>query len=387
MNKISLSESFTKIFGAKEEYEFFTPGRINLIGEHIDYNGGLVFPCAITYGTYALIRKREDNEIHFYSLNFPELGIINVDLSDLSFNESHNWVNYPKGVMDILQEHGYPIPIGLDILYYGNIPNGAGLSSSASIEVLTAWALNTIFDYDLSRLECIKISQQAENEYMGVNSGIMDQFAVGMGKENHGILLNTDTLKFQYVPIDLQDNVILICNTNKIRGLTDSAYNQRRAECEEALSLLQSVYNIDNLCDLSVLQLEEQKDLFKDTIIYNRAFHAISENERTKNAALLLEAKDLVGFGQLMNESHISLRDFYEVTGNELDTLVESLWNLPSTLGARVTGAGFGGCAIALVNKKDVDKTIESVSKEYKDKIGYDASFYVASIGEGAHQL
>ncbi len=380
-------KKFNEIFNTPHEHSFFAPGRINLIGEHIDYSGGYVFPCALTFGTYAWVSRRSDQKIVLYSDNFSELGVIEVDLSDLSYKKEHDWANYPKGTLSMLEKRDLTLDHGLNIYYYGNIPNGAGLSSSASIEMVTLWMVNQLFDFNLSLIDCALIGQETENHYMGVNSGIMDQFAIGMGQENHAIYLNTDTLDYKMVPIDLGAHKIVISNTNKRRGLADSKYNERRAECEEALSLLQTKADITNLCDLELNQFNEIKDVIKDEVILKRARHAVSENERTKLATKVLSDNDLESFGKLMNESHISLRDDYEATGIELDTLVEAAWQHPGTLGARVTGAGFGGCSIAIVKEEQVEDYIESLHKIYLDKIGYEATFYVASIGKGTFQI
>ena len=367
--------------------QFFAPGRINLIGEHIDYSGGHVFPCAITYGTTLWIKKRDDKTLRFFSKNFEEQGTIEVSLDSIEYDKADDWANYPKGVFRMLLDRGYHFDYGLDLVYEGNIPNGAGLSSSASIEVVTGAMLNEVYGLGLSMVDIALISQKAENEFVGVNCGIMDQFAVAMGKEDNAILLNTNTLEYEYIPVVLEDASIVIMNTNKRRGLADSQYNLRRAQCEKALELLQQEKNIKYLCDLSVDELESLKHLITDEEMYRRAYHAVSENERTLKASKVLQENDLVAFGKLMNESHVSLRDDYEVTGIELDTLVEAAWNHPGTIGARVTGAGFGGCAIAIVENDHLNHFIEVVSQKYEKTIGYPADFYVASVGKGAHEV
>ena len=367
--------------------QFFAPGRINLIGEHIDYSGGHVFPCAITYGTTLWIKKRDDKTLRFFSKNFEEQGTIEVSLDCIEYDKADDWANYPKGVFRMLLDRGYHFDYGLDLVYEGNIPNGAGLSSSASIEVVTGAMLNEVYGLGLSMVDIALISQKAENEFVGVNCGIMDQFAVAMGKEDNAILLNTNTLEYEYIPVVLEDASIVIMNTNKRRGLADSQYNLRRAQCEKALELLQQEKNINYLCDLSVDELESLKHLITDEEMYRRAYHAVSENERTLKASKVLQENDLVAFGKLMNESHVSLRDDYEVTGIELDTLVEAAWNHPGTIGARVTGAGFGGCAIAIVENDHLNHFIEVVSQKYEKTIGYPADFYVASVGKGAHEV
>ena len=382
-----LKNRFKEIFNLEAERSFFTPGRINLIGEHIDYSGGNVFPTAITFGTYALVKKRIDRIVRLYSENFEEMGVIEVNLDTLVFDEKDDWANYPKGVLKMLLDAGYELKNGFDAVFFGNIPNGAGLSSSASLEVLTGLIATTLNDVEIEMLDIVKLAQKAENEFVGVQCGIMDQFAVGMAQKDSAMLLNTNTLEYSYVPVNLEENVIVIMNTNKRRGLADSAYNERRSQCETALKLLQSVDYKDYLCDYSLEFLEENKSLLSDPLVYKRAHHAITENERSLKASKVLLQNDLKSFGKLMNESHVSLRDDYDVTGVELDTIVEAAWNHPSTIGARVTGAGFGGCAIAIVKQDSVDKFIESVQSKYLETIGYKADFYVASIGQGAHEI
>lgn len=366
---------------------FFAPGRINLIGEHTDYNGGHVFPCAITYGTYAVARKREDKVIRLYSTNFPEKGIIELDLNQLDYEKEHNWANYPKGMIRYIIEAGYDIPSGFECAIEGNIPNGAGLSSSASIELLTGVLVNGLFGLEIPRLDLIKIGKKVENEFIGVNSGIMDQFAIGMGMKDAGILLDCQTLKYEYAPIHLEDYKILIMNTNKRRELADSKYNERRGECEEALAQLQQKLSIVALGQLSEAEFDENQYLITNETVRKRAKHAVYENVRTIKALEELKAGNIEAFGQLMNQSHVSLRDDYEVTGIELDSLVEAAWNQPGVLGARMTGAGFGGCAIAIVTNEEVENFIANVGAAYLEKIGYEAEFYVASIGDGAKEI
>ncbi len=382
-----LKNRFKEIFNLESERSFFTPGRINLIGEHIDYSGGNVFPTAITFGTYAVVTKRNDKIVRLYSENFEAHGIVEVNLDTLVFDEKDNWANYPKGVLKMLLDAGYKLEKGFDAVFFGNIPNGAGLSSSASLEVLTGLIATTLNDVEIEMLDIVKLAQKAENEFVGVQCGIMDQFAVGMAKKDSAMLLNTNTLEYSYVPVNLEDNIIVIMNTNKRRGLADSAYNERRSQCETALNLLQSVEHKDYLCDYSLDFLEENKSLITDPLVYKRAHHAITENERSLKASSVLLENDLKSFGRLMNESHVSLRDDYDVTGIELDTIVQAAWDHPATIGARVTGAGFGGCAIAIVKQDSVDDFIESVQSTYSKTIGYKADFYVASIGQGAHEI
>lgn len=366
---------------------FFAPGRINLIGEHTDYNGGHVFPCAITYGTYAVARKREDKVIRLYSTNFPEKGIIELDLNQLDYEKEHNWANYPKGMIRYIIEAGYDIPSGFECAIEGNIPNGAGLSSSASIELLTGVLVNGLFGLEIPRLDLIKIGKKVENEFIGVNSGIMDQFAIGMGMKDAGILLDCQTLKYEYAPIHLEDYKILIMNTNKRRELADSKYNERRGECEEALAQLQQKLSIVALGQLSEAEFDGNQYLITNETVRKRAKHAVYENVRTIKALEELKDGNIEAFGQLMNQSHVSLRDDYQVTGIELDSLVEAAWSQPGVLGARMTGAGFGGCAIAIVTNEEVENFIANVGAAYLEKIGYEAEFYVASIGDGAKEI
>ncbi|MCM3588236.1 galactokinase [Mesobacillus maritimus] len=390
MNKEFLTSKFHEIFPNEDKANirlFFSPGRINLIGEHTDYNGGHVFPSAITFGTYGVARKREDQLIRLYSLNFPEDGTIEFSLNELDYEKSHGWANYPKGMVRYIQEAGEKLSSGFEVLVYGDIPNGAGLSSSASLEMLIGVIVNEMFGLEFPRLELVRLGKKVENEFIGVNSGIMDQFAVGMGKKDCGILLDCHTLNYQYAPLNLTDYQIIIMNTNKRRELADSKYNERRSECEEALARLQTKLPIKELGDLSEQEFEDNRHLINDDVLERRAKHAVYENQRTLKALKALQAGELENFGALMNASHLSLRDDYEVTGLELDTLAEASWKQPGTLGARMTGAGFGGCAIAIVKTAQIDEFIEEVAKEYKEKVGYEATFYVASIGDGAKEI
>ena len=382
-----LYDKFKELFGYEAESKFFSPGRVNLIGEHTDYNGGHVFPCAIHRGTYALVKKRDDKKFRMYSENFENLGIIEFLLDNLVNEKKHKWVNYPKGVVKMFIEAGYKIDSGFDVLFYGNIPNGSGLSSSASIEIVTSIILKDLYNLDIDMVEMVKLSQKAENQFIGVNSGIMDQFAVGMGKKDNAILLDCNTLKYSYAPVILKDEVLVIGNTNKKRGLADSKYNERRAECEEALKDLQKELDIQSLGELSIEEFNKSEKLIKNEINRKRAKHAVYENQRTIKAQKELMEGNLKEFGRLMNESHVSLRDDYEVTGIELDTMVEIAWNQESVIGSRMTGAGFGGCTISIVKKDAVDKFIENVGKEYKEKVGLDADFYVVNISDGAKKL
>lgn len=388
MDKQGLFKKFVEIFNVEDQVRlFFSPGRINLIGEHTDYNGGNVFPAAITFGTYGVVREREDRLVRMYSENFPGKGIIEFSLDSLEYDATHNWANYPKGMIRYVQESFGILPNGFDLLINGNIPNGAGLSSSASLEMLMGVILDEVYYLKIDRVELVKLGQKVENKFIGVNSGIMDQFAIGMGKENCGILLDCQTLTYEYAPLNLENHKIIIMNTNKRRELADSKYNERRAQCEEALGRLQAKLDIEALGSITEEQFEANRALIGDELLEKRAKHAVYENGRTIKALKALKEGNLAYFGELMNASHTSLKDDYEVTGIELDTLVSAAWSQKGTVGARMTGAGFGGCAIALVEKNYVDLFIKEVGESYKEKIGYEATFYVASIGDGTKEL
>ncbi|OFP47671.1 galactokinase [Streptococcus sp. HMSC066E07] len=382
-----LRSNFATIFGTEADHTFFSPGRINLIGEHTDYNGGHVFPAAISLGTYGAARKRDDNLLRFYSANFEDKGIIEVPLEDLRFEKAHNWTNYPKGVLHFLQKAGYVIDKGMDIYVFGNIPNGSGLSSSASLELLTGIIAEKLFDLKLDRLDLVKIGKQTENEFIGVNSGIMDQFAIGMGADQRAIYLDTNTLEYELVPLNLKDNVVVIMNTNKRRELADSKYNERRAECEKAVEELKQKLSIATLGELNEWDFDEYSYLIQDENRLKRARHAVLENQRTLQAQAALQAGDLEKFGRLMNASHVSLEHDYEVTGLELDTLAHTAWEQEGVLGARMTGAGFGGCAIALVRKDAVEAFQKNVGQKYEEVVGYAPSFYIAEIAGGSRVL
>ena len=382
-----LQQIFAEKFGEKGTGSYFAPGRINLIGEHTDYNGGYVFPASITIGTYGVARKRADKQIRLYSENFPEKGIITFSLDDLEYRKEDDWTNYPKGVIRYLKAAGHAIDSGIEIAFYGNIPNGAGLSSSASIELLTGVILDDLFGLAIERLELILTGKKVENEFIGVNSGIMDQFAIGMGKKDHALLLDTNTLAYDLVPAEFGDYVVAIMNTNKRRELADSEYNERRGECEEALKRLQTKLKIQSLGELDEATFFAHTSLIEDPTLIKRAKHAVTENQRTLKAKAALEAGDLESFGHLLDASHASLRDDYEVTGIELDTLVAAAQEQPAVLGARMTGAGFGGCAIALVKKSEWEAFATAVKESYREKIGYETDIYQASIDDGARKL
>ena len=387
--KEQLVKVFKEKFGSEGDIRsYFAPGRVNLIGEHTDYNGGHVFPCALTIGTYAIVRKREDRNFRFYSTNFESLGVIEASLDNLKYDKALDWTNYPLGVVWAFIEKGYPVDCGFDMLLFGNIPNGSGLSSSASVEVVTGVALRDLFGYDdISMIDIALFGQYSENNFNGVNCGIMDQFAIAMGKKDQAIFLDTSDLSYTYAPIKLADEKIVIACSNKKRGLGDSKYNERRAECEEALAELQTKLDIKALGELSEEEFEANKDLIKSEVRQRRAKHAVYENQRTLKAVDALKAGNLEEFGKLMNASHVSLRDDYEVTGIELDTLVENAWEQEGVIGSRMTGAGFGGCTVSIVKTDCVDKFIENVGKAYLEKIGYAADVYVVEIGDGGRVL
>lgn len=384
-----LLEKFQELFGGEGDIRsYFSPGRVNLIGEHTDYNGGHVFPCALTIGTYGIARKREDRKIRFYSENFSRLGVFETSLDDLVYHEEANWTNYPKGVVWAFKEKGYVADTGFDLVMYGNIPNGSGLSSSASVELLMGVILVDMFGFEgLSMIDLALLGQYAENKFNGMNCGIMDQFAIAMGKENQAIFLDTSDLSYEYAPIEMKGAKIVIAASNKKRKLTDSKYNERRAECEEALADIQKQMDIKALGDLTEEQFEEVKDAVKNPVCRKRARHAVYENQRTIKAVAALKAGDLETFGKLMNESHVSLRDDYEVTGKELDTLVEAAWKQEGVIGSRMTGAGFGGCTVSIVKEEAIDDFIKNVGEIYEKEIGYAADFYVVEIGDGSRRI
>lgn len=386
--KEQLLKKFAEVFGdAGDARVYFAPGRVNLIGEHTDYNGGHVFPCALTIGTYGVARKRQDRALRFYSMNFEELGVLESSLEELKPASEAAWTNYPKGVMWAFREKGMELPFGLDLLLFGNIPNGSGLSSSASVEVLTGFMLKDLFGFSVSNQELALIGQYSENRFNGVNCGIMDQFAIAMGQENAAIFLDTATLQYEYAPISLDNAKIVIACSNKKRGLGDSKYNERRSQCETALAALQTVVDIASLGELDEDTFEQHKGVIGDEILIKRAKHAVYENRRTLKAVDALKAGDITGFGQLMNASHVSLRDDYEVTGPELDALVEAAWQVEGVIGSRMTGAGFGGCSVSIVENQAVDTFIAQVGAAYEEKIGYAADFYVVEIGDGPRKL
>ena len=388
MTKEELIQAFCKAFGPGEAPRvFFAGGRVNLIGEHVDYNGGHVLPCALTMGTWGLLRRRADDRLRFYSLNFPQAGVLEGTLSNIRFHERNQWTNYVLGMLFALGERGIRLSSGFELLIYGNIPNGSGLSSSASLEMVAGEAFRACYDLDVTNVELSLLGQRAENGFIGLNSGIMDQFSIALGKEDSAVFLNTGTLSYEYVPVALGDNVILIMNTCKRRTLADSKYNERRAECESALKALQKVLPVKDLASVDLRTFEEHKHLIENETERNRAEHVVYECARTVEACQKLRAGDLVSFGRLMNASHDSLRDLYAVSCKELDTLVDEARKCPGVLGARMTGAGFGGCAVAIVNRDAVDGVMKTVGRAYEERIGYPCAFYVASIGGGPREL
>jgi galactokinase len=386
MKTETLKSTFLSIYGENENdiHAYFAPGRVNLIGEHTDYNGGYVFPCALSFGTYLLARKNGERVVRFATTNFDHRDEISLD--DPFEKKGSAWVNYPLGVINELRKQAMEIG-GLDLLFSGDIPNGAGLSSSASIEMVTGTAMNDLFGFRIEKMDLVKIGQKAENNFVGVNCGIMDQFASGMGAENHALFLNCETLEYEKVPLVLNGIKIVITNTNLRRGLAESKYNERRSECEKAVEEISKVKPIPNLSRLSLDEFNELSDNITEDVVKRRAHHVISENDRTLRAITALNEGDIEEFGKLMNESHDSLRDDYEVTGKELDTLVEEARKVDGTIGSRMTGAGFGGCTVSLVKEEAIDNFIETVGTNYENKIGLKADFYIAEVGDGAKKI
>ncbi|GEK89540.1 galactokinase [Alkalibacterium putridalgicola] len=386
MERKQLMQDFKEQFGHKADRVLFSPGRINLIGEHTDYNGGKVFPCAITMGTYGVVKKREDKEVHAFSGNFPEVGEITFNIQDLSFKKEDNWTNYVKGMIRYMQEKVGELPHGFDLYIYGTIPNGASLSSSASLELLTGVIVRDMYQLDIPQLDLVKLGMRTENEFLGLNSGILDQFAVGMAKKGYAMLLDTNTLEYEQVPVELPDHKIVIMNSMTRRELVDSEYNTRREQCEQALEQLQEVVDVKSLGELSVEAFEEHKHVINDDVLMRRARHAVYENVRTDRAAEALKAGELNTFGQYMNESHKSLDEDYEVTIKATDYLARAAWKEAGVAGARMTGGGFGGCCIAIVENEDVDTFIDHVGRGFKEEIGHDAEFYIAETADGTKE-
>lgn len=381
-------KKFEELYGdAAQAAVYFAPGRVNMIGEHTDYNGGHVFPCALTIGTYAAVKKRTDRKLRFYSMNFENLGVIESSLDDLTPSDAAGWTNYPKGVMWAFAKRDMKMDCGLDIVLNGNIPNGSGLSSSASLEVLTGFFLRDLFGFDVTNVDLALIGQYSENNFNGMNCGIMDQFASAMGKKDNAIFLDTADLSYQYAPLVLDGAKIIVTNSNVKHSLVNSAYNERRSECEEALKELKTVMDIKGLGDLSEEQFEANKDAVKDEVRKMRAKHAVYENQRTIRAVEALKANDLAEFGRLMNASHVSLRDDYEVSCEEIDVLVEEAWKVEGVIGSRITGGGFGGCTVSIVKDEAVETFKEKVGAAYQERVGKNADFYVVEIGDGPAKL
>ena len=386
--KETVLKKFEEIFGdIKDVNVYFAPGRVNMIGEHTDYNGGHVFPCALTIGTYAAARKRADDKLRFYSMNFDSLGVIESSIVDLKPEKEAEWTNYPKGVMWAFEKRGFKMPCGLDIVLNGNIPNGSGLSSSASLEVVTGYMLRDLFGFDVTNVDLALVGQYSENNFNGMNCGIMDQFASAMGKKDNAIFLDTADLSYEYAPLVLEGAKIVVTNSKVKHSLVDSEYNVRRSECEKALEELQTVVDIKGLGDLSEEQFEQYKSAIKDDVRVRRAKHAVYENQRTIRAVEALKNNDLKLFGELMNASHVSLRDDYQVSCDEIDVLVEEAWKVPGVIGSRITGGGFGGCTVSIVKEEAVTEFQEKVGAAYRERVGKDADFYVVEIGDGPAKL
>jgi galactokinase len=380
----SLKQEFSKVYHNEAEKIYFSPGRVNLIGEHIDYNGGLVMPCAITLGTYLLIKPNEDGLFRFKSLNFGDTA--DIPLQSSYKKNGEEWFNYPIGVIEQFVKDSKVLK-GLDFLFYGNIPIGSGLSSSASIEIATAFALNDLFDCGYTKLELVKMCKSVENDFIGVNSGIMDQFAVAFGEKDKALVLDCNTLEYEAVSSHLGEYILAVINTNKPRKLSESKYNERVHECETALKALKQELDIKYLCDIDTATYKKYRYLITDEVIDKRATHVIEENDRVKLAAKALDANDLLAFGKLMYASHDSLQNLYEVSGKELDAVVEYSKTDPNVAGARMTGAGFGGCAIALVKADHFDDFSKKITAYYTNKIGYAPSVYSSLIGDGVRLL
>ena len=386
--KETVLKKFEELYGgAGEARVYFAPGRVNMIGEHTDYNGGHVFPCALTIGTYAAVKKRTDRKLRFYSMNFENMGVTESSLDDLTPSDAAGWTNYPKGVMWAFAERGMKMDCGLDIVLNGNIPNGSGLSSSASLEVLTGFYLRDLFGFDVTNVDLALIGQYSENNFNGMNCGIMDQFASAMGKKDNAIFLDTADLSYQYAPLVLDGAKIIVTNSKVKHSLVNSGYNTRRKESEQALADLQKAVDIKSLGDLTEEAVEENRSAIKDAVCAKRAKHAVYENRRTIRAVEALKANNLREFGELMNASHVSLRDDYEVSCDEIDVLVEEAWKVDGVIGSRITGGGFGGCTVSIVKDEAVDTFKEKVGAAYRERVGKEADFYVVEIGDGPARL
>lgn len=389
MDKQELLKEYQDVFKGEAKDVFFSPGRINVIGEHTDYNGGHVFPCAISLGTFGVYGPRDDDKVQLYSANMEGSTVVEFSINDEKpeTDADKTWTNYFKGMLVYLKQAGYQIDHGFNLLVHGNLPYGAGLSSSASIELLMGNLLKDEFNLDIDEISLVKLGQKTENDFVGLNSGIMDQFAVGMGKKDNAIFLDCGTLEYQYLPLKLGDYEIVIMSTNKKHSLAGSKYNERVEQCEEAVKRLNQKLNIKKLGELDENTFDEYSYLINDDVLIRRARHAVAENQRTLRAIEAMKAGDLEKLGRLINASHVSLHFDYEVTGKELDTLAETAWEQPGCLGARMVGGGFAGSAIAIVKKDQADAFKESVGKVYRETIGYDASFYDAEIVDGPHKI
>ena len=386
--KETVLKKFEEVFGDSEGVKvFFAPGRVNLIGEHTDYNGGHVFPCALTIGTYMAVKKRDDRKLRFYSMNFDHLGVIESSIEGLKPEKEADWTNYPKGVMWAFEKRGMKMDCGLDIVLNGNIPNGSGLSSSASLEVVTGFMLRELFGFDVTNVELAQIGQYSENNFNGINCGIMDQFASAMGKKDNAIFLDTADLSYEYAPINLAGAKIVVTNSKVKHSLVNSEYNTRRSECETALAELQAVTDIKGLGDLTEEEFEAHKSAIKDETRVKRAKHAVYENRRTIRAVEALKNNDLETFGKLMNASHVSLRDDYAVSCSEIDVLVDAAWKVEGVIGSRITGGGFGGCTVSIVKDEAIEAFKEQVGKAYQEQVGKTPEFYVVEIGNGPCEL
>ena len=386
--KETVLKKFEEVFGDSEGAKvFFAPGRVNLIGEHTDYNGGHVFPCALTIGTYMAVKKRDDRKLRFYSMNFDHLGVIESSIEGLKPEKEADWTNYPKGVMWAFEKRGMKMDCGLDIVLNGNIPNGSGLSSSASLEVVTGFMLRELFGFDVTNVELAQIGQYSENNFNGMNYGIMDQFASAMGKKDNAIFLDTADLSYEYAPINLAGAKIVVTNSKVKHSLVNSEYNTRRSECETALAELQAVTDIKGLGDLTEEEFEAHKSAIKDETRVKRAKHAVYENRRTIRAVEALKNNDLETFGKLMNASHVSLRDDYAVSCSEIDVLVDAAWKVEGVIGSRITGGGFGGCTVSIVKDEAIEAFKEQVGKAYQEQVGKTPEFYVVEIGNGPCEL
>ena len=387
MTTSQLKQSFKEAYGKEAEYVFFSPGRVNLIGEHTDYNGGFVFPCALSFGTYLLMAKNDDKVLNFKSLNMPQVTKVALDKITTPLEKNH-WVNYPLGCIAQFVKRGVEITQGYDMLIWGNVPAGAGLSSSAALEVVTAYAFNELLGTGYDRTELAKIGQASEHEFAGVNCGIMDQFASAQGKKDHAIYLNCDTMQFELVPVKLDGIKVVISNTHSPHKLDSGAYNDRVAQCHLALEQLRTVRpNLKNLAELSEAEFKQIESAITDEVAHRRARHVVGEVQRTKDAVEALRKGDVEKFGKLMCESHVSLRDDYEVTGLHLDTLAQEAWKIKGVIGSRMTGGGFGGCTVSLVKDEAIDEFNQKVGQEYKEITGIDADFYVAEISDGARRV